>query len=71
MTPLLGWLIPDVVEKFRSADTKKYWFVLAWLVGGAGIFLSLSRGAWLGLAIVARGGLKEAWTKTKMIFSVC
>ena len=53
ITPLLAWLIPDVVEKFNSTDAKKYWYVAAWLVGGAGIFLSLSRGAWLGLAIAA------------------
>jgi O-antigen ligase len=53
VTPLLAWLIPDVVEKFRSADERKYWYMAAWLVGGAGLFLSLSRGAWLGLVIAA------------------
>ncbi len=52
VTPLLAWLLPDAVrrlglafKKFAGADTL---LVLLWLVGAAGMFLSLSRGAWLG-----------------------
>lgn len=46
VTPLLAWLIPDVITKLRQ----KNWlpFIL-WSLGGLGILLSLSRGAWLGL----------------------
>lgn len=65
VTPLLAWLIPDVVQKMRFemrfadnvdfskqlAQYKKYIYVGAGLVGAAGLFLSLSRGAWLGLAL--------------------
>ncbi|QQS23082.1 O-antigen ligase family protein [bacterium] len=69
MTPVLAWLIPDAVkhfgrvwEIFRSSNS--WWqqrseilqnklVVLAWLVGAFGLFLSLSRGAWLGLAAAA------------------
>lgn len=70
VTPLLAWLIPDVVQRLRgsrdsiiaqNADALeiptaahwKYIYSAAWLVGAAGMFLSLSRGAWLGLALAA------------------
>ncbi len=51
VTPILAWLIPDVVQKVR--DNQKYLFGLAWFVGAVGVFLSLSRGAWLGLILAA------------------
>ncbi len=47
VTPLLAWLIPNVV--FRVMQQKKYGYAVAWLVGALGMFLTLSRGAWLGL----------------------
>lgn len=56
VTPVLAWLIPDVVQKFRDAVTRsstKYVYAACWLVGAAGLFLSLSRGAWLGLMLAA------------------
>ncbi|HEX3100081.1 MAG TPA: O-antigen ligase family protein [Patescibacteria group bacterium] len=46
MTPLLAWLIPDVVQNLR---TKNFLWPLLWGIGAAGMFFSLSRGAWLGL----------------------
>ncbi len=46
-TPLLAWLIPDAFRR------KQIWITLAWLVGGVGLFLSLSRGSWLGLLAAA------------------
>ncbi len=46
VTPLLAWLIPHVVEKIRA---KNLILPLLWALGVAGVFLSLSRGAWLGL----------------------
>ena len=68
VTPLLAWLIPDAVKRLQTAwkdfqkgpvslgIVKDYWInvfsVMAWLLGGVGIFLSLSRGAWFGLAFV-------------------
>ena len=70
VTPLLAWLIPDVVEKLNkflsevrfsfSFESVKRRFrpalwpvlgVLLWAVGVVGMFLSLSRGAWLGLFV--------------------
>lgn len=60
ITPLLAWLIPDAVQKFRKHlfDLKdKFSFELIWpmlwMLGAAGIFFSLSRGAWLGLFAAA------------------
>lgn len=47
VTPLLAWLIPDVVRKLSA---RHIIYGLLWALGAVGIFLSLSRGAWLGLA---------------------
>lgn len=46
VTPILAWLIPHVVEQLR---TKKILLPFLWALGGVGILLSLSRGAWLGV----------------------
>lgn len=46
ITPVLAWLIPDAVFKLQQ---KKFWPAILWALGGAGILLSLSRGAWLGV----------------------
>src|SRR6266404_1426986 len=45
--PLLAFLIPDVFENLKSKilNLKS----IAWLIGGAGLLLSLSRAGWLGL----------------------
>lgn len=55
VTPILAWLIPDAVQKLRGqvSGNKEYLYALAWFIGAAGVFLSLSRGAWLGLALAA------------------
>jgi O-antigen ligase len=50
VTPLLAWLIPDAVKRFRAGS--RLWPLL-WVCGGAGMFLSLSRGAWLGFFAAA------------------
>lgn len=68
-TPLLAWLIPDVVGHlnklwgiFKSSNSwwqemgvivRQRLYLLAWLVGAFGLLLSLSRGAWLGLLVAA------------------
>ncbi|MDE2312119.1 MAG: O-antigen ligase family protein [Patescibacteria group bacterium] len=46
--PLLAFLLPDVFENLKSKiiNLKS----LAWLLGAVGLFLSLSRAGWLGLA---------------------
>lgn len=59
VTPLLAWLIPDVVAKLRAffqstvqtvtTIASRLLPVFLWALGGVGILLSLSRGAWLGL----------------------
>lgn len=69
MTPILAWLIPDTVKHFgrvwevfvgrdswwqhRAEIIQNKLVVLAWLVGAVGLFLSLSRGAWIGLIAAA------------------
>lgn len=68
VTPILAWLIPDLVRRTRAVWQlvwENVWrrqtnvlighslAVLAWLVGACGLFLSLSRGAWLGIAAAA------------------
>ncbi|MCL5666452.1 MAG: O-antigen ligase family protein [Patescibacteria group bacterium] len=58
-TPLLAFLIPDVVARFiglpssiNGATTKSRWiFITAWIIGATGLFLSLSRAGWLGLGM--------------------
>lgn len=51
MTPLLAWLIPDAIQKLR--DRANLIFAGLWVLGAVGMFLSLSRGAWLGLFAAA------------------
>ncbi len=51
MTPLLAWLIPDAIKKLR--DRANLILPGLWVLGAAGMFLSLSRGAWLGLFAAA------------------
>ena len=46
--PLLAFLIPDVFQSLKSSIIN--FKSLAWLLGAAGLFLSLSRAGWLGLA---------------------
>lgn len=55
MTPLLAWLIPDVVNKLRASKerAKNLVYMLLWALGVSGMFFSLSRGAWLGFAAAA------------------
>ncbi len=65
MTPLLAWLIPDIVAKLRAAlaGTKNViarnaaagnlLLPLLWALGVSGTFFSLSRGAWLGFVAAA------------------
>lgn len=66
-TPLLAWLMPSLLEPsaklWRILVGKESWlsqskeiakqkfYTAAWLVGAVGVFLSLSRGAWLGLLV--------------------
>lgn len=71
-TPLLAWLLPDVVNRvknFRQNYATK-WLqiscIFAWLVAVAGLFLSLSRGSWLGL--VAAAGVYVLVTANKKMF---
>lgn len=47
--PLLALLIADL--GFKIKDLRKYWlFILLWVTGAVGLFLSMSRAGWLGLA---------------------
>ncbi len=52
--PLLAWLLPDVWLRLNELR-KKLWsenlvWLICWAAGLIGMFLSLSRGAWLGFA---------------------
>jgi len=49
--PLLALLIPDLMQAVKSEKLKvKSIKVVAWVIGGAGLLLSLSQSGWLGLA---------------------
>ena len=53
ITPLLAFLLPDAIASLKSKilNLKS----LAWIIGAAGLFFSLSRAGWLGLlaAVIA------------------
>jgi O-antigen ligase len=58
LTPLLAWLIPDVLRRLDGWRQKiNLVAIAAWLLGGVGLLLSLSRGAWLGFAVAAVAGI--------------
>lgn len=80
-TPLLAWLLPDVVRRAqalwatarRVAKARdRFWLhlicVVAWLVGGLGLFLTLSRGAWFGLLVAAGLYVLLSANKKLMLF---
>ena len=48
--PLLALLIPDLMETVKSGKWKvKSLKLIAWVIGGLGLLLSLSRAGWVGL----------------------
>ncbi len=54
MTPLLAWLLPDFVQRLQFiVRNKNYFYIALWVLGVVGMFLSLSRGAWIGLIAAA------------------
>lgn len=64
VTPLLAWLIPDAVKKLRA---KNLLLPFLFALGVAGMFLSLSRGAWLGFAVAVGVYALMAANKKMMI----
>ncbi len=57
LTPILAFLIPDL---FRKLELSQSWLnkqilltSMAWILGVIGLFLSLSRGGWIGFAAAA------------------
>jgi O-antigen ligase len=48
--PLLALLLPDLGLKIKDLR-KNYPIIIAWVLGAAGLLLSLSRSGWLGLAV--------------------
>jgi O-antigen ligase len=58
LAPLLAWLLPDVLQRLGEWRQKKTLLLLAaWVLGGAGLLLCLSRGAWLGFGVAAIAGI--------------
>lgn len=55
LTPLMAWLIPGTWESVNNFWKKRNFTDLVcislWKLGGIGLLLSLSRGAWLGFAV--------------------
>lgn len=55
ITPLLAFLLPDLKQRIENLKgqllTIQSLPIIAWALGGVGLFLSLSRGGWLGLVI--------------------
>ncbi len=51
LAPILAWLMPDVGQRLNEwRQLRSTLLLLAWLLGVVALFLSLSRGAWFGLA---------------------
>lgn len=55
ITPLLAFLLPDLKQRIENLKSHLLTIqslpIIAWAFGGVGLFLSLSRGGWLGLVI--------------------
>ncbi|MEZ4180388.1 MAG: O-antigen ligase family protein [Candidatus Doudnabacteria bacterium] len=73
VTPLLAYLLPSFVTKIQEFLHKWQWpdviFVLLWVLGAVGLFLSLSRGGWFGLAgAIAVYALTSQLPKIKTLF---
>ncbi len=71
VTPLLAWLIPDVMNKLiglwnRAGNLKiNLIYIFLWSIGLIGLFLSLSRGGWF--AILAAAGLYALLSSNKKV----
>ncbi len=50
ITPLLALLLPDLFERIKISWKQHAGWILLWLFGAAGLFFSLSRAGWFGLA---------------------
>jgi putative inorganic carbon (HCO3(-)) transporter len=48
--PLLAFLLPNLGSRFKVQGSRAAPWMTAWIVGAAGLLLSLSRSGWLGLA---------------------
>jgi len=69
LTPLLVWLLPDVLQRLATWRYKKNLIIFAaWLLGGIGLLLCLSRGAWLGFGIATFVGV-IAFGRKKYFFA--
>jgi O-antigen ligase len=57
LAPLLAFLVPDLFRRLEQGSWRKNRSTLvaaaAWFLGALGLFLSLSRGGWLGFAAAA------------------
>jgi O-antigen ligase len=55
ITPLLAYLLPSVKTRLENLKRQVWSWntaaILAWIFGAIGLFLSLSRGGWLGLLV--------------------
>jgi O-antigen ligase len=51
-TPLLALLVPGVMDRLKNwkLEIGNWKFAAMWILGAVGLFLSMSRAAWLGLA---------------------
>lgn len=64
VAPLLAWLLGEVLGFLKKPFDKGGYFVVgAWIIGAIGLFLSLSRGGWIGLG--AAGVLALIFNTTK------
>jgi O-antigen ligase len=54
VTPLLAYAIPDLWKRIQSSNFRaRFIYAGSWVLGALGLFLSLSRGGWLGLLCAA------------------
>lgn len=70
ITPLLGFLLPDLVRKIKN-KLINFWVIL-WMFGIIGLLLSMSRAGWLGLTTgFIIYGLKVSEKKIRLVlFSI-
>jgi len=76
LAPLLAWLVPDILRRLDSwKEATNAGAILAWLLGCAGLLLSLSRGAWIGFAVAAVAGIiafgRSQYWKWAVVAAAC
>ncbi len=72
ITPLLAFLLPDLKSRVENLAGKVFTInalpIIAWLLGGVALLLSLSRGGWLGF--IAAAGIFVLVSSSKKLLGI-